>query len=416
MLDSRFGCSVASLVMFLALTRPSRGQVPFPQPQMGLPATGKAAAVLKPVDTAVASMLTRHGIPGAALAMVKDGKLVCARGYGWANLASRELVQPDTAFGVASLSKTITAVAILKLVEEGKLGLDDKAFKILDQIKPLRKGRLDPRLYEITVRQLLNHSGGWDHQKSGDPVNWTTKLHVELGQQRPVTAGFLISYVMGLPLDFAPGTASKYSNFGYIVLGEVIARVSGQTYERYVQDHVLIPMGVRASLHPVGGGYFVNEAHRYLAGSNTELPAWHQQYSDAAGGWSVSAVQLARFLAALDGSRYKPFLSKPVFEQMIARPLPPMGPRPNGTYVGLGWDSVIAKDRSYGYFKDGMWFGMRSFMKRLPSGLNWVLLMNASVQPDDVDTKLASDAVAEVRKMVESQEKLPDIDLFANFR
>jgi hypothetical protein len=183
-----------------------------------------------------------------------------------------------------------------------------------------------------------------------------------------------------------------------------------------VQEHVLIPMEVRAALHPVGSGYFAHEARRYLAGANTELPAWQQQYSDAAGGWSVSAVQLARFLTALDGSRGKLFLRKSVFDQMIARPPAPLEARPNGTWVGLGWDSVIVKDKGYGYFKDGMWFGMRSFMKRLPSGVNWVLLMNASVQPDDVDTKMASDAVAEVRKQVESLEKLPDVDLFSLFQ
>src|SRR5262249_61018919 len=99
----------------------------------------------------------------------RGGKPVCPRGYGWSNLATNEQVQPDTRFGLASLSKTITAVAVLRLVDQGKLSLDDKAFMILNHIKPSRRGRVDPRLYRITVRQLLNHSGGWDHQASGAP-------------------------------------------------------------------------------------------------------------------------------------------------------------------------------------------------------------------------------------------------------
>src|SRR5262245_30400412 len=339
MWDTRFILSVTGLAALLSLAQPARGQEPFRQPEATLPATGKAAAILKPLDTAVAAMVTRHGIPGPALAIAKDGKLVFARGYGWANLATNELVQPDALFGVASLSKSITAVAVLKLVEQGKLALDDKPFVILNQIRPYPGVRVDPRLYQITVRQLLNHSGGWDHQKSGDPVNWTTQVQLKRGDRTPVSAEHLIAYTMAVPLDFDPGTDSKYSNFGYIVLGEVIEKVSGQPYEKYVRDNVLAPMGIRnAALHPPGGLYFRNEAHRYLAGTDNELPAWQQKYSDAAGGWTASAVDMVRFLTALDGSRGKPFLEEKTFKQMIALPPPPLRVRDNGTHVGLGWD------------------------------------------------------------------------------
>jgi N-acyl-D-amino-acid deacylase len=267
------------------------------------------------------------------------------------------------------------------------------------------------------VRQLLNHSGGWDHLKSGDPVNWTTQMHLKRGDRKPVSAEYLIAFTMGQPLDYNPGTDSKYSNFGYIVLGEVIEKVSGQPYEKYVKENVLSPMGVRnASLHPPGGAYFQNEAHRYLAGTENELPAWQQKYSDAAGGWIASAVDIVRILTALDGSRGKPFLNEKTFKQMVALPPEPLKPRDNGTHVGLGWDSVIVTDKVYGYFKDGSWAGMRAFMKRLPNGVNWALLFNASMNPDTLDTKLAADAVLEVRKTLEQLERLPDIDLFSEYR
>jgi N-acyl-D-amino-acid deacylase len=417
MINSKSVFSGVGLVAILALVQAACGQEPFRQREASLPATGKAAAFLRPLDTAVASVMTRHGIPGAALAIAKDGKLVFARGYGWANLSAEELVQPDTLFGLASLSKTITAVAILKLVEQGKLSLEDRPFKILDHIRPPAGARVDPRLYEITVRHLLNHSGGWDHEASGDPVNRTTQLHLKLGARTPIAAGQLIAFTMGVPLDFDPGTAAKYSNFGYIVLGEVIAKVSGQSYETYVHESVLAPIGIRGALiHPLGGRYFPNEARRYLAGTDNELPAWQQKYSDATGGWTASAVDLIRFLIALDGSRGKPLLNENTFKMMIEPPPKPLKSRDNGTYFGLGWDSVIQTGKGYGYFKDGSWFGMRCFMKRLPNHVNWVLLFNASMQPDVLDTKIVGDAVKEVRQTLEGLERFPDIDLFEEFR
>lgn len=235
-------CLLLTLAALSVLLPSARGQ----PPQAGIPATGKLGPGLEPLDRAVVAMMARHGIPGAALAVARDGKLVLARGFGWADLAAREPVRPDTRFGVASLSKAFTAVAVLKLVEEGKLRLDDRAFEMLRHIKPFPGARVGPRLYRITVRQLLNHSGGWDTKASGDPVNWTTQVQLKRGDRVPVSAEHLIAFTMGVPLDFDPGTDSKYSNFGYIVLGEVIAKASGQPYEKYVPDGLCL-YGLRHS-------------------------------------------------------------------------------------------------------------------------------------------------------------------------
>ncbi len=119
MLRPIFVGGIVTLAAFLLAAHPVRGQEPFRQPDGGVPATGMSGPGLEPLDTAVVTMMSRHGIPGAALAVAKDGKLVLARGYGWANLAAADQVQPETMFGLASLSKTITAVAVLKLVEQG---------------------------------------------------------------------------------------------------------------------------------------------------------------------------------------------------------------------------------------------------------------------------------------------------------
>ena len=169
------------------------------------PTTGKEAKGLEPLDEGVIAMVRRHGIPGAALAVAKDGKLVLAKGYGWSNLETGDHVKPDTLFGVASISKSFTAVAILKLVEQGKLKLDDKPFVMLAHIKPHPGVRPDLRLKDITVRHLLIHAGGWDVKKSGDPVNWTTEMQYRRGDKLPVTPEQLISFTLGVPLDFDPG-------------------------------------------------------------------------------------------------------------------------------------------------------------------------------------------------------------------
>ncbi len=410
--------AVVGVVAAALLAQPARGGEPFLQPGARFPTTGKGVPVLEPLDAAVLSVMGRHGLPGAALAIVREGKLVHARGYGWANLASRQPVQPDTPFGIASLSKPLTAVAALRLVEQGKLSLDDHPFQILSQIKPLPGARPDPRLGRITVRQLLNHSGGWDHKRSGDPVTWTTQMQLQRGDRSPIPAGYLIAFTMGVPLDFDPGTDSRYSNFGYIVLGEVIERVSGRPYEDYVRDEVLKPMGLtQPRLHPAGGRYLPNEARRYMAGDDQELPAWQQKYSDAAGGWTASAVDLLRFVCALDGSRGKPFLGERTVRVMLGPPPPPLRDRADGTHVGLGWDTaVVTPKNEYGFSKDGSWFGMRGFLARQFNGVSWALLFNASMQPDAADARTIGDAIQEVRQALGKQDKFPDVDLFDEYR
>jgi CubicO group peptidase (beta-lactamase class C family) len=221
--------------------------------------------------------------------------------------------------------------------------------------------------------------------------------------------------VVRTPLDFDPGTDAHYSNLGYILLGQIIAKVGGTPYDQYVRANVLMPAGARgAALHRMDGKYLPGEALRYLAGTDFFLPPLQLPMADAAGGWSASVLDMIRFLTALDGSRGKRLLSAKAWQQMLDPPPPPLQPRANGTYFGLGWDSVIRADSGPGYFKDGSFYGMRSFMKHTPAGVSWVLLFNASMQPDAIDTDLITQAVREVREVVETA-KHPDIDLFGTF-
>jgi hypothetical protein len=124
---------------------------------------------------------------------------------------------------------------------------------------------------------------------------------------------------------------------------------------------------------------------------------------------------MARFLTNLDGSRGTPVLDEKTRRLMIEPPPPPLKHQPNGTFIGLGWDNVSVRDKSYGFFKEGCYQGMRTYMKRLPTGASWCLLYNASMDFDPVDMQIAAGAVQEVRRAVESIGKYPDIDLFKEY-
>ncbi len=171
----------------------------------------------------------------------------------------------------------------------------------------------------------------------------------------------------------------------------------------------------RAKLHARNGRYLVGEALRHLPGTLIPLPPMKLPMVDAAGGWSCTVVDMVRFLTNLDGSRGTPVLSEKTRKLMLEPPPAPLQPRANGTYFGLGWDAVLVNDKAFTYFKDGSYQGMRTFMKRLPTGVNWALLYNASMEFDPQDMQLASSTIHEVRQLIERFEKYPDIDLFKEY-
>ena len=147
------------------------------QPGIGTPA-GVTVPEMSGFDGLMSQLLEKWRIPGGALAIAMDGRLVLARGYGWANVEEQELVQPDSLFRLASISKPVTAVAVLKLVDEGSLDLDGQVFPLLEDLKPPPDARKDPRLGDVTTVQLLQHSGGWDRQlrNRGSVYAWARAL------------------------------------------------------------------------------------------------------------------------------------------------------------------------------------------------------------------------------------------------
>jgi N-acyl-D-amino-acid deacylase len=401
-------------------TQPKPSDSPPETSPADIPVQGQAGAGLERLDQVVREHLARSAIPGAALAVARGGALVVARGYGWANVEAHEPVQPRTLFGVASVSKSLTAVAILKLVEAGRLKLDDPAFERIDAIRPLPGDEVDPRLRTITVRQLLHHAGGWDRKLSGDPNGFSQRVSERMGVKPPITPEQLIRFMLGQRLDFDPGTASRYSNFGYVVLGEILARVSGQPYEEAVRSLVLHPLGLdRIRLDvPRGKGYVPGEAHRYGSRGRADAGGGHLLITMASGGWLASAVDLVRFLTALDGTRGGRFLPPALLKEMTAPPPPPYKPRPEGVSFGLGWDQVKRTPQGAFYCKGGGMVGVHSHIEHMPDATDWALLWNGGRRGESSDDGTPQQFVKELRQALAAIEAWPHDDLFrdASFR
>jgi N-acyl-D-amino-acid deacylase len=412
-----------------------------------IPVTGEilpGSEQLDRLDEVMKQILARHEVPGAAVAITHNGKLIVARGYGWADIEAHQPVQPITLFGLASVSKPITGVTILKLVEAGRLHLDDHVFQLLGELRTPPGHRLDPRLKEITIRMLLEHAGGWDRTKSGDPTGFGEKVHNELNVPLPVTIDQLIYYMNGQPLDFTPGTEQKYSNYGFAILGRVIEKVTGQPYVQNVEQNTLEPMGIRGikmssdRTPEKEAPYLPGEAKRYVAGTTKPLEAGHNIAAAPAGGWCGSAVALARFLTAIDGTRTgKTFLDAAMMKQMLARPEPPLEIRKNGAWFGLAWDAVRempnwpqeenGSSEHLAYGKDGGLPGISTWIQHLPGGIDWVVLFNASKprvkNQEDIEHpseapqgNALQDAQKEMVPLLHNVGEWPRGDLFEKYR
>jgi N-acyl-D-amino-acid deacylase len=362
------------------------------------PITGSPVPGMQSYDTIIPAFMAKYNVPGGAVAVLKDGRLVFARGYGYADTATGAVVQPNSLFRIASLSKQITAVTILKLVEEGRLSLDDKAFKILNLTPPAGMHVSDQRIFNITIRELLDHSGGWDSTKTWDPMFESFDIARALGIQSPPSKEQIIEYMMTQPLQFAPGTQFAYSNFGYLVLGRVIEKVTGQPYEDYVRANVLAPMGITDMMvgHTLLTDALQGEVHYYdyPGASNTEsvLPPYAQvpwpyggfylEDMDSHGAWVASAIDIVRFAASVDGAKPPPFLNSTSIQTMTAPPPAPLWVGSDFWY-GLGWYVREPVSGKFTWWHTGSLPGTMTIVVRAYDGIIWAALFNTRPQNSD---------------------------------
>ena len=367
---------------------------------------GRTAPGLEAFDHMMSSFIKENSVPGAAVAITRRGSSF-TRGFGYADVEKKEAVQPGDLFRIASISKPFTAVAVLQLVQKGDLKLDEKVVDHLKWQPFLEEGeKIDPRWKKITIHQVLQHTGGWDRDKSYDPIDIPWKIAKAMKKKPPITPEDIVRYMMGKPLDFDPGTRYAYSNLGYLLLGRVIEVVSGQNYERYVQKNVLTPLNIqdmklgRASWRTGRRMRFTITRVRNGRGGRggphigEKVPgvygADNFESFQAHGGWMASAVDLVRFAAALDDPAHCPILKEKTIETMWARPEGLAGHRKDGTprvvYYGCGWNvrGVVDKGK-INTWHDGLIGGSSTLLVRRWDGLNWAVLFNIDSNPKGKD-------------------------------
>jgi CubicO group peptidase (beta-lactamase class C family) len=323
-------------------------------------------------------------LKGLAVAIVKDERLIFAKGYGFADEEARISISPEQLFRIASVSKLITAVAVMKLVESGKISLNSKVFGkygILNDEKELQIK--DNRLENITIRNLLNHSGGWT-QRYGDIAFLPRIVSEQTGDPMPLTISSYIKFITSRKLHFEPGSSSAYSNLGYMILGEVIARVSKTSYEKYVKENILKP----AHIYDMQlGGSFENEklleevryyqpedaqAVEAYDGSGRLVPKIYGSTNMAllgsAGGWISSPIDLMKLLVVIDGdSNTKDILSRQSISEMTHVDEKSLDP--------LGWRSTNENGE---WWRTGTLPGSSALLKREPNGISWIMVTNTS--------------------------------------
>jgi N-acyl-D-amino-acid deacylase len=385
------------------------------------------------IESAFLSFMQANNVPGASLAIARNGRLVLVRGYGFADVDQREPMQPESLLRFGSIGKTITSIAIMKLVESGKLDLDTSAFALLPEIRP-RSGRLaDVRIGRITIRNLLTHSGGWDAAFSGDPVTapFSQQIASAMGVAFPPSPTAIISYMLDRRLDFDPGARFAYSNFGFLILGRVIEKLSGQSYAEFVRLQVLATLGIermrqgRTPLALRAPG----EVHYYdypgaplvdslMPGVRGKVPEPYSgivafESADSAGGWIASAIDLVRIFVMLDGWGAPAVLTRESVQQMVTPVFP--APSSTGQMVGLGIGSMGP---------DGLWahgggtFGTASFACRPRHGWAWAAIFNSAPRSFLYDTP-GADFLGDLQHImsVESLESVSwsEGDLFAQY-
>jgi CubicO group peptidase (beta-lactamase class C family) len=367
------------------------------------PVTGAADPRLEPFDRLMTSFVAEHQAPGAALAVTRHGKLVYARGFGYADLDAHEPVEPTSLFRIASVSKPITAVAVLQLVERGKLRLDDPVLDRMALTPHLSAGgKPDDRWKRITIQHCLQHTGGWDRDTSGDPIGRAVEIALAVGVPPPARPVDIVRYMMGQPLDFDPGAKHVYSNLGYLVLGRIIEAVTGEKYEAHVKKEVLTPLGIQGARlgrtlpeNRAAGEVKYYDSQQRMAKSiypphqpaPLQYGAQNIEGYEAHGGWIASAVELVRLASAFDPPRRCPLLRAATITEMFARPAGPAGYEPDGkpkaAYYGCGWSvRPIQGGDKVNEWHGGFIAGSEALLVRRWDGLNWAVIFNTALAPD----------------------------------
>jgi len=340
------------------------------------------------IDNKIQAYMKQHSLPGMSLAIVKDGRLVFAKGYGYADKGTGERVNPADRFRIASVSKPVTSIAIMKLIEQNKFSLDSKVFGSGGLLgtkygtKPY-----SARVKKITVRHLLSHTSGWSNENNDPMFSNPSYNHSQL-----------IGWVLdNRAVKNEPGSAYEYFNFGYCLLGRIIEAVTGQSYDAHVKQAILAPSGI--SRMEIGGDTLAqrkpDEVVYYQPGSNPY--GMKVARMDAHGGWIATPIDLLRLMVRADGFPTKPDLLQPGSITAMWT-----GSSANMGY-GLGW-GLGSDNRSH----NGAFSGGIANLVRLNNGFEFAFVVNTRPATDDFGGK----GQAVLTDIVSTVTAWPAYDLF----
>lgn len=323
------------------------------------------------VDDYIRSELAQQHIPGLALLVSRAGRVIRAQGYGLANVELQVPVKPETIFQSGSVGKQFAATAVMMLVEEGKMGLDDPLTKYFPDAPATWK--------QVTIRELLSHTAGFtDYPKDFD-------------MRKDYTEADLIKIVEGIPLAFPPGTSWDYSNLGYLTLGIVIHKVTGEFYGDFLQERIFRPLSMSTTRIISEADIVPNRSAGYrLVKGKLKNQEWVSPTlnTTADGSLYFSILDLAKWDAAL---YTKKLLKRASLEQMWTVAKLSNG-QPNIGHYGFGW-SIETKNGHHVVQHQGAWQGFKTEISRyVDDKLTVVVLVNL----DDARLLTLVDKVAEM--------------------
>lgn len=370
---------------------------------------------LQGLDRKVKSYMRKWAIKGASLAITRNDSLLYAKGYGWADEELGVEMQPYHILRMASVSKLITAAGIMVLQDRDSLNIKDNVFGpggILED-SPFASVIKDRNYHKITIEHLLRHQGGF----SRDPLFSSRDVKHQMQLDCPPTKDDFFRLVLSRNLRFMPGSWQKYSNFGYLLLSEIIEKVSGMPYEEFIRKEVLGPAGcydmhiagnyyedkrpneVRYYTHE-GDGKFIEDysdngqtVERCYGGNNIPLLS-------GAGAWCGSPAEISRFVSAIDGRpEVKDIISNEAFLQMTEYM--------DKETFSLGWNDTAP---SKGWSRTGTLSGTSALVRYFPDGECWVFITNTSTYRGPTQARYTEALFKQCRELYSS--KLPERNLF----
>jgi CubicO group peptidase (beta-lactamase class C family) len=331
------------------------------------------------VDAYVNGEMRAEKIPGLALAIVRDGKIVKSQGYGLANLELDVAVKPETIFQTGSVGKQFTATAVMMLVEEGKIHLDHPIGKYLPD---------SPASWSnVTVRNLLTHTSGVPDYESDSLAK---KGAAFINLRNDYTEDELFAKFSGLPLDFPPGSKWSYSNSGYVLLGILIHKVAGQFYGDLLQERIFQPLGMTSTRIISEADIIANRAAGYrLVNGEIKNQEWVSPMlnTTADGALYTNVLDMAKWDAALYTEK---LLKKGSLDQMWSAVR--LNDGKTAPY-GFGWDVTEVNGHRL-IEHGGAWQGFTMQISRyVDDRLTVIVLTNLDSehsQPDKIAHELAA--------------------------